>query len=171
MVHGESIGGAPGYRFVIRPNASMTWREAGVVYAAFAVVTLTIAAGFAWAGLVWILPFSGLELLALGWVFYICLRRGERQEVITIDDNTVRVERGLRRCEESHEFQRGWIRVTLEAGAHHWYPARLLMGSHGRRVEVGEFLTEDEREGLATELKRVLTSAVPTTPGDAGQAG
>lgn len=156
MVQGESDPAAPVHRFVIRPNASMTWREAALIYAAFSTVTLTVAVGFAWIGLIWILPFAGLELALLGGAFYACLRRGERVEVLTIDADSVRVERGLKHCEERHRFQRGWTRVTLEAGAHHWYPSRLLLGAHGRSVEVGGFLRDDEREALASELRRIL---------------
>jgi uncharacterized membrane protein len=37
----------------------------------------------------------------------------------------------------------------------HW-PSRLLLGAHGRTVEVGAFLTEDERLGLRQRLSELL---------------
>jgi uncharacterized membrane protein len=36
------------------------------------------------------------------------------------------------------------------------HPSRLTIESHGRRCEVGSFLTEQERRGLAQRLTRLI---------------
>jgi uncharacterized membrane protein len=45
--------------------------------------------------------------------------------------------------------------VRLAAGGH-WYPSKLLVGSHGDFVEIGAALTEEDRIKTAKELQRAL---------------
>jgi uncharacterized membrane protein len=111
-----------------------------------------------------VLPFAGLELLALGAAFHLTACRLRTREVILIDGDKLRVEQGrmrrttrglLGRPERSNEFPRGWVRVDLER-RHEWYPSRLTISASGRRVVVGSFLPEKERKQLAQELRRML---------------
>lgn len=152
----KSSAHAPEYQWVLQPHRSLTWREARYVYAGFAAICLAIGAGFYEVGLTLILPFSGLEVLALGGAFYVCLNRGEMREVISVYGQTVVVERGKYCPEVRHEMQRAWLRVVLERQAIAWYPTRLKLRSHGREVELGAFLSDDERKEFACELARIL---------------
>ena len=52
----------------------------------------------------------------------------------------------------SRQFDRAWARVELSHSPRRWYPSRLSITSHGRFVELGHFLTNGEREALASEL-------------------
>ena len=146
---------APGFQIIIRPNRSMTWREARYVWAGLGAVTLTFGAAFCWAGLTLVLPFSGAEILALGAAFYCCLRQGSITEIVVIDDRHITVEQGRTRPNCSTRFTRGWARVRLVT-ARGWYPSRLLLCSHGRELEIGSFLPEEERVGLAQRLRELI---------------
>ncbi len=126
-------------------------------YSGIVAVSMTIALGFYVTGLWLVLPFSGLEMLALGAALYAGAWRGERCEVISISERAVAVEKGRRCPDERHEFQRGWAHVILQSSTNNWYPSRLLIRSHGREVEVGAFLNEQERQGLAEELAQAMT--------------
>lgn len=42
--------------------------------------------------------------------------------------------------------------ASLQRHATGWYPSRLTIRSHGREVEVGRCLNEEERERLARDL-------------------
>ena len=53
-------------------------------------------------------------------------------------------------------FHPYWVRVRLEAGRKRNWPSRLLLVSHGRAVEVGVFLNDDERRELAHRLTELL---------------
>jgi uncharacterized membrane protein len=53
-------------------------------------------------------------------------------------------------------FQRHWARVVLKQSRGDWYPSRLLLHSHGRQVEVGRFLEEQERLHLGLRLQRAF---------------
>ncbi len=146
-------------RIVVRPNRSMTWREVQLAYAAMVAVGLSIAAGLSLAGAWLVLPFAGLELVAVGVGLYRCAQHCAEREVISIDEGTVAVERGRYRPEQRYELPRSWAQVGLQKGAVRGYPSRLLIRSHGKTVEVGSILAENERRLLARELRCSLSAA------------
>jgi uncharacterized membrane protein len=45
---------------------------------------------------------------------------------------------------------------VLEHAPIAWYPRRLTVAFQGRRVEIGQFLNEEERGVLADELRQAL---------------
>jgi len=139
-------------RWVVQPTRSMTWGEAKIFIAAVTVVSIAIGTWFYAHGYPLVLPFSGLEALAVAIAFYIVLRDGENREVISLFAERVVVEKGRNRPEIRAEFERAWVRVELSHSPRRWYPSRLSIASHGRFVEVGHFLTNGEREALASEL-------------------
>ena len=142
--------------FIVMPNRAMPWPRLVCIYGIFAGFTLGIAAGFFARGFILILPFAGLELLALGIALYVSARRGGIREVITVTNETVRVETGRSAPEQSHEFRRPWSQVVLQRSWNNWYPSRLLIRSHGRSVEIGRFLNEGERNSLAGQLRKMI---------------
>jgi len=144
--------------FVVQPNRSMSWRQLLLAYLAISAVVLAIGLFGLWAGLPLVLPFSGLEILLLGAAFYFSAWRGGVRQVITISGDQVLVEAGRHGPETRDEFHRHWARVVLERSPGGWYPSRLYVRSHGRRVEIAAFLNEQERRGLAVELRKALRS-------------
>lgn len=148
------------HTFVIAPNQSMSWNELLLAYGGVAGVTLAIAVYFWARGLTLVLPFSGLELLALGAALYVTAWRGGAREVITITDDVVCVESGRKRPENRHQFQRHWTRIVLQHSWIAWRPSRLLVCSHGREIEIGRFLNEQERMGLAKVLRATINRDV-----------
>ena len=75
---------------------------------------------------------------------------------IEMGPDEVRVERRSPTGYANWSFQAAWAKIRLVQPGHRWYPKRLLIGAHGREVEVGEFLTEEERETAAKTLKQAL---------------
>lgn len=142
-----------GYQFVIRPNRALGGSEALACYGIICATSLAIAISFLWIGLWVVLPFAGLELLALGAAFYYCYRRSSICEMITVCEDRVKVISDLNRPGRYREFIRGWTQVDLVRAWHPWYPSRLTIGSHGKQMEIGGFLTEPERVQLAMDLK------------------
>lgn len=130
----------------------MTWREAKLFIAAVALVSLSIGMWFLLRGFPLVLPFSGLEVLAVTLAFYLVLRDGENREVISVLPQRIVVEKGRKKAESRTEFDRSWARVELAQSQRRWYPSRLSISSHGSTVELGNFLTNGEREALAAAL-------------------
>lgn len=127
-----------------------------LAYAAMVGVGLAIATGLSFAGAWLVLPFAGLELLAVGACLYRCAQRCAEREVISIDDGIVAVERGRYRPVQRFELPRHWAQVGLQRGAARGYPSRLLIRAHGKAVEVGSNLAENERRLLAHQLRHCL---------------
>ncbi len=142
---------------VIRPNCSLPWRRAMLVFCGFAVISLSIALGFTLLGYWLILPFAGLELAALAFALYITALRVHQREVISIEGEIVTIQKGGRRPLEATRFPRGWVRVSLARPRQYGYPTRLMIGCHGREVEIGDCLNEDERHKLAENLRHWLS--------------
>jgi uncharacterized membrane protein len=142
--------------FILSPNSSLTWPQAKQVIVAFAVVELLIGVAFFGAGMTLVLPFSGLEVMVLAAVFYHCLLRGTRREEVCVEPEQVVVRRGRQNIEDERLFARPWLRVELVRGEG-WYPSRLTLRSHGQEMEIGDFLTEEERQRLARDLRAAVT--------------
>lgn len=149
---------------VIQPNCSLSWQRTIWVYCGICFVSLTIALGFSLLGFWLILPFAGLELLALAIAFYSCAVRSRAREVISIRGTTVSIQKGRRVPQESTSFQRGWAQVELTPPPLRGYPTRLLIRSHGRAIEVGHCLNETERSRLAEDLRRWIQTPVSLCP-------
>ena len=49
--------------------------------------------------------------------------------------------------------------MRLEQGRHRGWPERLLIGSHGREIEIGAFLNDDERHELARKISDLVRDA------------
>jgi len=142
--------------FVVMPNKAMPWNQLVWIYSIIASFTIGVALGFFSQGLTLVLPFAGLEVVALGAALYISAWRGGVKEVISVTGDKIRIEIGHDSPEQCHELKRVWAQVVLERPWNNWYPSRLFIRSHGRQVEIGRFLNESERQGLAKELQKLI---------------
>lgn len=141
---------------MVMPNRAMPWQQIMLIYFLISTVTIIIALGFFSQGFTLILPFAGLELTALGVVLYISAWRSNIKEVVCVADDKIRIEIGHNTAEKVFEIDRTWAQVVLQRSWNNWYPSRLLLRSHGRQLEIGKFLNEQERQRLAIELKKIL---------------
>ncbi len=129
---------------------SFNARGCGLVFGGLAGFTLVVAVVFAALGAWLILPFAGLEAMALYLAFNWVTRHANDSESLLIRGDVValavRDETQVRR----YEFNRLWARVVVDQRAR---SLRLALRSHGREVEVGRYLDADGRQVLARELK------------------
>jgi len=78
------------------------------------------------------------------------------REVISVNAEVVRVERGRRKPQKHWECPRAWARISLEHSPIAWYPQRLAIAFQGKQVVIGRFLNEEERGVLAVELEQAI---------------
>jgi uncharacterized membrane protein len=143
-------------RIEICPNCSLSVRGARLFFAGACIVPFGVSGILALKGFWPVLPFAGLEMALLGWAMSVCLERRFHSQTITVTDASVSVDtRARTRCEHV-EFPRHWAQVKLRRPAAQQHPSRLTIESHGRQCELGSFLTEEERRGLALRLQRLI---------------
>lgn len=153
MLTSDPDSGSAGGRLVLAPHRSASWRDNLYLVAAVAALALPIAVGWALLGFWIILPLCGLELLALLIGLYWSSHALLAREVVIVDDDVITIEAGRREVERRFELPRHWARVLLQPGRGRAHPQRLILRSHGRAVELGRFLTDDEREQAAAWLR------------------
>ena len=134
----------------------MTWPQAKRFILLVTVMSASIGGAFAYFGFWLVMPFSGLEALAVAIAFYLVLRDGERRELVRIEGEQLVIETGKRELEHRHEFNCVWVRVNLAHSRNRFHPTRLFVGTHGRAVELGRFLTDHERETFSHSLINAL---------------
>src|SRR5262249_36115485 len=144
QMSGESVGSAAGFTFTARRNDSLPPGGRFLVPGSLALVLLAISSGFALNGAWLVFPFAGLDVLVVFLAFRYLERRGGDCECLTLDGDRVVVEirRGARL--EKFEFNRHWVQV-LHAGSSGTGRSRLALRSHGKEVEFGVHLDDEQR--------------------------
>jgi uncharacterized membrane protein len=143
-------------RIEICPNCSLSVRGAVMFFGSLCAVSFGVAGMFALQGFWPVLPFAGLEMLGLGWALHLSLQRRFHRQTIIVSDADVSVESRDRTYCSQVVFPRHWAQVKLRRPASRLHPSRLTIESHGRQCELGSFLTEAERRGLALRLQRLV---------------
>ena len=144
------------YRILLRPNQSTDWKTSFIFISIIAFTCLAIGIGFAFAGATMILPFAGLEVIFVGVCVYLVMKKTYKQEVITLTQETLKIEKGEGKIDQVWEYFRMWSFVSVERPQHPWYPAHIVVTSKGERVPIGDFLNEDEKEELVSNLERII---------------
>jgi uncharacterized membrane protein len=111
-----------------------------------------------------VLPFAGLEMALLAWVLARSMRRRDHIELIEINERDVRIASRAHDKYLTAVFPRHWAQVKLRRAASPHHPSALLITSHGRSIEVGCFLTEEERLGLAKRLGQSIGAVNQSPP-------
>lgn len=145
-------------RIVLQPNRSWTWRANVLFLAGFAGVSLAIGLSFLVRGYWMILPFNLLELAVVSACLYHCVRRTHLQEVLTFSEDELLIERGIRGPQTRHLFKRLFARFFVRRPRHPWYGTRVAVRSHGREVEIGNFLSPDDKSELIEALRSMVSS-------------
>lgn len=141
---------------IIMPNQAMPWPSLVKIFVIMSVIILLIAIFFALKGFVLVLPFAGLDILFLGFALYSSARFSQQKQIVILEKETIKVEFGTNKPEKFIELSRHWAKLEFKKPAQKWSPSKLLIRSHGKEIELGQFLNEEEREGLARLLKQEL---------------
>ena len=140
------------YVYTARRNNSLSSSGRRLVFGFILAVSLGIAAVFSFALGAWpIMPFAGLEMMVLYFAFRYMDRHAADYERITIDDRCVAVEVREGTHVNRLELSRYWAKIVCDEDR-----ARLALRSHGREIELGRHLGDEQRLAMARELRREL---------------
>jgi uncharacterized membrane protein len=147
----------PAFRWTLKRNCSASPRQLALVFGSIVAVSFVFGAAFALLGQWLILPFVGLELLAVATAFVCYGRHAADFEQIELQGGEVRVERHEGACVERAHLALPWARVEMDEAGHGWMQrVRLYLVAPGARVEVGRHLPDQRRRALARELRQAL---------------
>ena len=152
----------------LAPHCALTPRGARLFFASVCLPCLSVAFICLSRGFWPVLPFAGLELLLLALVLRHSMRRRLDSQVLTLDEDHVAIETRFRQQVSCVVFSRHWAQVKLRRADKALHASRLMIESHGRSIEVGNFLNDDERHALAGRLMRLIGRVNESPPlGDA----
>ncbi|MGA7985125.1 MAG: DUF2244 domain-containing protein [Burkholderiales bacterium] len=145
---------ANGSSLLLKRNCSISPGSMLRVFGLLALASLGIALGFAFAGAWLILPFAGLEVLALGAAFVVHARHATDFERIEVSTGrlTVEIVEADRVARYVLDPRVAKLRLEKDEG----FGARVLLRAPGRDVEIGRHLDAEARVVFATELMKKL---------------
>jgi uncharacterized membrane protein len=140
------------YVYTARRNNSLSSSGRLLVFSLILAVSLGIAIGFSLVLGAWpILPFAGLEMAVLYGAFRYMDRHAFDYERVTIRGSSVGIEVHEGRRVKRLELNRYWAKVICAANG-----SRLALRSHGREIELGRHLCEEQRLEMARDLRREI---------------
>jgi uncharacterized membrane protein len=143
-------------RIELSPNCSLSPAGARLFFGATCLFSLAFCMIFVVMGFWPVLPFWALEMLVLGLALAASMRRRRYTQTVTITDSQISLVTRSRHGEAKQEFARHWAKVRLRSPLSRLRPSRLVIESRGRAVEVGSFLSEEERCRLAKRLRHLV---------------
>lgn len=153
-----------GMRLLLRPNRSISWRALVRVWLGLVALTSVVVTGMTLIGAWLVIPFAGLELLAVGAGLWYTARKCSRQEVLTIGSDRLHLERGHQTKESEWEAPRQAVRIFLDPKPHLWAPERVWLCCRGEEVPLAEFLNPKDSRELVTVLESQGLRVVRRTP-------
>ncbi|MBU6258154.1 MAG: DUF2244 domain-containing protein [Burkholderiales bacterium] len=150
--------GAPrALQWLLARNCSITPRQLLTVYAGLCGASLLVAAFFYSVGATLVLPFAGIELVALGLALRIYGLHATDRETLTLVGPWLQVEQRCGQRVDRTDFGAAWTRVEPVAGQ----GSLVELSGHGLSVRVGRFLRPELRPAFARELRQALRRVSP----------
>jgi uncharacterized membrane protein len=138
--------------WLMKRNCSVSPRQFVLFYLSLALFSLLIAFSLVLSGAWLVLPFTGVELLAVGVAFAIYARHAVDYERVRLYPNRLVIEQVSAEQVTQFEFNPRWVRV--EPGATPRDRIRLV--SRGETIVIGQHLAQYRRAEFANELRRWL---------------
>lgn len=137
----------------------MSWRGNQMFLLGMICLSGAISTGFALMGAWVILPFAGLEMLALGSALYYVSWKLSYQEVINITAESVSIDKGVYKPRKSWLFARDGLSLNVQPEKHAWSTPVIQLRHKQNLVEIGEFLNQADCHTLLGLLR---DSGIPT---------
>jgi uncharacterized membrane protein len=139
---------------LIEPNRPIDWSTNLRFIKVFALLSLAIGLFFMSQGFLLILPFSGLEVLALGLSLFIVYRRYTICQVVYFTNNSIIIESGNQHPDNRIEYQRHWSAFHIDNQGNYRIP-RLRIRCQGKSTEIGAFLNSEDKAELISLVKQL----------------
>ena len=155
----------PYFCATLTPHRSLSSRGFLILMTMLTVVSFTAGIFFITLGAWPVMGFFGLDVMLVYWAFRKNYADGFTAEIVTVNETRLIVQK-LENGElvEEKTFTRGWVRAVLEIDRAREITGPLLLQSGGMTMEIGSFLSSDERKSFYHALNKAL-SLVGKNPG------
>lgn len=131
----------------LRPNKSSSLRQNVLFFGMLSLICITFGIGFFIVGAPLILPFAGLEILVLITIIKLNRDWSNQLQILAIDKLHVKITNNERNKIYDRFLSKFLIQEKNGAKV-------ILLQSHKEQIEIGRFLTADEKDELIAILKR-----------------
>ena len=131
----------------LRPNKSSSLRQNVLFFGMLSLICITFGVGFFIVGAPLILPFAGLEILALITIIKLNRDWSNQLQILAIDKLQVKITNNKRKKIYDRFLSKFLIQEKNGVKV-------ILLQSHKEQIEIGRFLTADEKDELIAILKR-----------------
>ena len=131
----------------LRPNKSSSLRQNVLFFGMLSLICITFGVGFFIVGAPLILPFAGLEILALITIIKLNRDWSNQLQILAIDKLHVKITNNKRKKIYDRFLSNFLIQEKNGTKV-------ILLQSHKEQIEIGRFLTADEKDELIAILKR-----------------
>lgn len=152
MINTELDGDNTTGHIVLSPNMSACWQTTKYFLYIVCSFALIIAISFAAVGAWMILPFAGIEILALLIVMYRVSKKCYRKEVIHLNKEAITVEQGQNKPQTRWNSEIFWTRLIVQSSGHPWHSDKLYLRGRHDQIEIGSFLNDQEKLALVKQL-------------------
>ena len=148
--------GHPVFEAVLYPRRSLSPRGFVILISATGIVGFVYGIAFLLMGAWPIFGFCGTEWLLFIYLFRKHLKGDRRAERLRLYEDRFTVETISPKGEvQRYRFQPYWLQVILDRPEEP--DNALYLRSHGKQLQIGAFLSPQERRDIAGELRHVLT--------------
>jgi len=123
---------------------------------ALAAVSLCLAVLLALQGYWPILLIAGVQLVLVAWILVRAWERAWVSDVIDICADKITVTQQRHRRKRQIELDTAWAVIELEQPEVAWYSPRVHLRSGSQTVELGSFLTSEEKHQLVKQSKSAI---------------
>lgn len=152
--HPGDFSQAASTEFVFRRNCSIGPVALWLTFSSLVAVSFGFGIAFAVHGPWMILPFAGLEMLALGTAFFMCRGHANDFERVLVGAHEVEVEIVEGRVRKTWAFNPRWLQLAVDTA-----PMRVWLKYKGEALEVGRLAAGPARSAFARGLRQALAQS------------
>jgi uncharacterized membrane protein len=142
-----------GLQIILTPNRSATWQHNLHIIGLLSVVVFVISMFWAYMGVWIILPFAGAELAAVAYFIYRTSQNVHQQEVISMDANHVRIERGRHTPHFNIALAKEHCEFIITRPRHYLSAATIALEHCEDKLQLGAFLNRHDTDKLIDLIK------------------
>lgn len=134
-------------------NFSLSADGLVILLLALAVVSLCLAGLLAMQGYWPVLLVAVIQLVLVTWILIRAWKSAWVADVIEIEADKIRITQQRHRQKRHYELDTAWAVIEIQQPEIAWYSPRVRLRSRLQVVELGTFLTSDEKHQLVKHIK------------------